>query len=251
MELSYIRLDERLDRVQLDELRSDVETQRTFRRRFLLSWLFHELSLEGVVLDEGDLHRALAGRDGRDFCDDELLKRIRRYREAVRRMTHAAARRESVSRNLLLEYQAIICGHQARKPMRGDSGPTEQYKHPVIEPEEIDDALSALLLDLQEWQTRLHPIEQAVQAHYRLVKIWPFEAHSAAVARLVANQILYANGYPPALIHAHDRQKYYHCLHYDVSRLHSLTFASLEGQVTLRERLFSRAPATRELQLAL
>jgi Fic family protein len=251
MELSYIRLDERLDQVQLDELRAEVGLQRTFRRRFLLSWLYHELSLEGVVLSEDDLHRALAGRDGRDYCDDELLKRVRRYREAVRRLTQAAARQESVSRSLLLEYHAIVSEQPPRQPYRTASGPTEQYKHAVVEPEEIEQALSDLLSDLREAQTRIHPIEQAVQAHYRLVKIWPFQEHSAAVARLVANQILYTNGYPPALIHAADRQKYYHALHYDITRLHAVTFESLQSQVALRERLFCRAPASREMAVAL
>lgn len=251
MELSYIRFDERLDAVQFAELRASTDLQRTFRRRFLLSWLYHELSLEGVVLTHSDLERAMEGRTGRDYCDDEMLKCVRRYREALRRLSTAAANRERISRGLVLEYQAILSGRQGRNAMRSDDGPTEQYKHEVMPAAQVEDALKGLLTDVREQSERLHPIELAVQTHYRFVKIWPFEAHSAAVARLVANQILYSNGYPPAILHANDRQKYYHCLHYDITRLHGLVMESLRGQLELRERLFCKRGASRAMQAAL
>lgn len=240
MELSYIQFDERLDAVQFAELRAPKSVQKRFRNNFLLSWLYHELSVEGVVLHQSDLERAMAGRDGRDYCDGELLKAIRRYREALRRLSAAAAQREPVSRSLIFEYQAVLSGRQGRNAVRSEDGPTEQYKHSVLPADEIDDALRALVADVREQSERLHPIELAVQTHYRFVKIWPFEEHSAAVARLVANQILYSNGYPPAILCAHDRQRYYHALHYDMTRLHDLVMESLRGQIELRERLFRK-----------
>lgn len=251
MTLSYIRLDERLDAVQFAELRAAKKMQRAFRHRFMLSWLFHELSLEGVVLDEGDLERALAGKAGRDYCDDELLERIRRYREAVRRLSEASSNRETLTRRTLLEYQAIIDGMQPKSAARTSSGATEAYKHDVLEPEEIDGAVVDLLAELKEREMRSHPIELAIYAHYRLIQIWPFERHSAAVARLAANQILCSHGYPPALIHAHDRQGYYHSLHYNISRLQGIVVSSIESQIELRERLFARRSASRSYAAAL
>ena len=250
MAISYIRIDDRLDAVQMAEFRAPDWAQREFQRRFTMSWLYHELSLEGVILEVHDLDRALEGREGRDYCDGELLKRVRRYRDAVRRLKQASVRREKITRGTLLEYQAILCGHQPKDPVRVESGATEQYKHDVIEPAEIEPALRALIAEINASVYRVHPIQLAIETHYKLVKIWPFQEHSAAVARLVANQILYTHGYPPALLHAHDRQQYYHALHYDVTRLHALVMEALSDQIACRERLFLAPPATLESRLA-
>lgn len=245
MELSYIRLDDRLDAVQLAELRAPEWAQRDFRRKFQMSWLYHELSLEGVILTARDIERALAGSEGRDYCDGELLKRVRRYRDAIQRLQRASTERKPITRGTLLEYQAILCGHQPRNPIRIDDGATEQYKHDVFDPADVEPALKELCADLKNQAFATHPIELAIDVQYRLTRIWPFDEHSAAVARLVANQILYTNGYPPALIHAQDRQKYYHALHYDARRLRDLVLESLRGQIETRERLFAEGAGTR------
>lgn len=250
MELSYIQLDDRLDAVTAAQLRAPDFVQREFSNKFLMSWLYHELSLEGAVLTADDIRRALDGCEGKDYCDGEALKQVRRLRDATLRLKAAARKREKLRRGMLLEYQAILCGHQGSDPTRKDSGATGAYKHDVVEPDEIDAALRDLIARANHDAYRRHPIDLAVDTHYRLVKIWPFEEHSALVARLVANQILLSNGYPPALIHAHDRQKYYKSLHYDVRRLRRLVMNAMGGQVELRERVFVEAGAPSRARLA-
>ncbi len=238
MDLSYIRLDDRLDAAHAAQLRAPDFVQREFANKFLMSWLYHELSLEGFVLTADDIVRSLEGCEGTDFCDGENLKQIRRLRDATRRLKVAARSREKLRKGTMLEYQAILCGHQGSNPIRKSSGATGAYKHDVIEPEDIDAALRDLIARANHDVYQRHPIDVAVETHYKLIKIWPFEEHSATVARLVANQILLTHGYPPALIHAHDRQKYYKALHYDVRRLRSLVMNALLGQISLRERVF-------------
>jgi hypothetical protein len=250
MELSYIRIDDRLDAVQFAQLRAPEWVQQDFHEKFMMSWIYHELGLEGVILGPDELRRALSGCEGLHYTDSELLRRIRRYRDAVRRLRLASARRDRITRGTLLEYQAILCGHQSGDPIRKDPGATEQYKHDVVLPEEIEPALKAVLAEIRHKSLTTHPIELAIDAHYKLVKIWPFEEHSAAVARLVANQILYTHGYPPALIHAHDRQRYYHALHYDSSRLHDLVMEALRAQLETRERVFQGHAAAEGARLA-
>jgi hypothetical protein len=250
MELTYIRLDDRLDAVLAAELRAPETARREFNDRYLMSWVYHELSLEGCILSAADIERAFAGSEGRDYCDGEALKRVRRYRNAIRRMKLASSRREKITRGTLLEYQAILSGHQSRTAIRQDEGPTEQYKHDVVDPSEIEEALRQIVCHIDQNSYLQHPIELAVETHFRLIKLWPFAKHSAAVARLVANQILYAHGYPPALIHAEERQQYYHCLHYDIRRLGALVIDALSGQIRTRERLFLRKHASHEARLA-
>ncbi|MFT6396096.1 MAG: Fic family protein [Bradymonadia bacterium] len=250
MELAYIRIDDRIDAVHTAELRASETAQREFRERYLMSWVYHELGLEGVVLSASDIQRAFSGSEGRDYCDGESLKRVRRYRDAVRRLQLASSKRESITRGTLLEYQAILCGHQPRNAIRHDEGATQQYKHDVVDPSEIEEALRLIVATIERDRFLQHPIQLAIETHYKIIKLWPFVEHSAAVARLVSNQILYTNGYPPALIHAEDRQQYYHCLHYDIRRLQSLVMDALSGQISMRERLFLNPRATHETRLA-
>ena len=250
MELAYIRLDDRLDAVLAAELRAPEAARREFHDRYMMSWVYHELGLEGCVLTASDIARAFSGSEGRDYCDGETLRRARRYRDAIRRLKLGSARREKITRGTLLEYQAILCGHQSRNAIRAEEGATEQYKHDVVAPEEVEEALRQVVAQIEQNSYLQHPIQLAIETHYRLIKLWPFVEHSAAVARLVANQILLTNGYPPALIHAEDRRKYYHCLHYDMRRLHALVMEAMNGQIRMRERLFLQSRAPREARLA-
>jgi len=250
MELSYIELDDRLDAVHVAELDSPAWVQSAFQRKYLMSWIFHELSLEGVVVTANDIERALEGRDGLHHCDSDLLRRIRRCRDAIRRLKQASLRREPITRSTLLEYHAILSGQPSKQALRAEDGPTEHYKHDVVDAAQIEPAMRNVLDRIERNQFSAHPIQQAIEAHYGLVRVWPFDEGSAAVARFVQNQILFTHGYPPALIHAHDRQQYYHSLHYDVSRLRDVIRAALRNQISFREELFMTRPASGAHRLA-
>lgn len=68
-----------------------------------------------------------------------------------------------------------------------------------------------LMQDFVEWLShnqRLHPIELAAEAHYRLVTIHPFVDGNGRTARLLMNMILLMSGYPAAIIRKHDRLAY-------------------------------------------
>lgn len=245
MQLSYVEFDERLESVERAAQRAPERVRADFKRRFDLGWIYHELSLEGVVLIEDDLRRALAGLEGRDYCDGVLLDQVRNYNRAIERLRRGAARRERITIGTLEEYHAILSGGPVRDAKRDCEGATEQYKHEVIDADDIDDALREVLDDVPTWSVTRHPIAAAIQLHYRLTRIWPYHRFSAAVARLVANQLLVSAGLPPTVIHAIDRQRYYHSLHYDVTRLQELVHESQLGQLELRERFFQVAPESR------
>jgi len=245
MHLQYIQLDDRLDAVLSAERRAPEAQRGDFRKRFLLSWLYHELSLEGVALSESDLRRALGGCDGRDYCDDVMLRSVRRMKHAVDQLNERAFQRAPVTVESIEAYHRLLTGLSGKEIWRAEEGATENYKHEVLEPEAIDTELHILVRDIERWTGMRHPVQIAAQAHYRLIRIWPFERFSAAVARMVSNQILVSHGYPPALIHAQDRQRYYHAMHYDISRMQELMLEALQQQIQFRERLFLRSPASR------
>ena len=76
--------------------------------------------------------------------------------------------------------------------------------------EEVKDLMDGLI----EWlnspeASKLHPIEFAALAHYRLVVIHPFYDGNGRTSRLLMNLILMQWGFPPVSIEVTDRLKYY------------------------------------------
>ena len=68
-----------------------------------------------------------------------------------------------------------------------------------------------LMTEFIDWlssENKMHPVELAGEAHYRLVSIHPFVDGNGRTARLLMNLILIMMGYPPALIRKRDRLAY-------------------------------------------
>ena len=74
-------------------------------------------------------------------------------------------------------------------------------------PRKVPDLMSAFHQWLQSKQ-KVHPVDLAAEAHYRLVTIHPFIDGNGRTARLLMNLILMCHGYPPAIIRKKERGKY-------------------------------------------
>ena len=68
-----------------------------------------------------------------------------------------------------------------------------------------------LMAEFAKWlggDKKLHPVELAAEAHYRLVTIHPFVDGNSRTARILMNMILLMEGYPAAIIRKRDRLAY-------------------------------------------
>lgn len=93
-------------------------------------------------------------------------------------------------------------GHFRSVPVRV-SGSTVIFPNPRKVPDLMD--------ELRDWlskKPKLHPVEIAAEAHYRLVTIHPFVDGNGRTARLLMNLTLMMLGYPPAIIRKRDRLGY-------------------------------------------
>lgn len=92
----------------------------------------------------------------------------------------------------------------------------------------------ALMADFAAWLAapeKMHPVERAAEAHYRLVTIHPFVDGNGRTARLLMNLVLMMHGYPPAIIRTRDRLAY----------IAALEKAQLGGSKDEYARLIARA----------
>ena len=105
------------------------------------------------------------------------------------------------------------------------------YYHDICPPEKINFKMKKLGEWLEDPTAReLHPIERAAKAHWRLMAIFPWAMHTGRTARILANLLLEQAGYPIAVIHSIDRQRYYESLRSPNSR--ALMSVYLEGVET-------------------
>ena len=88
------------------------------------------------------------------------------------------------------------------------SGSSVVLPNPRKVPDLMDEFERWLVVPLVD----LHPVEQAAEAHYRLVTIHPFIDGNGRTARLLMNLILMMHGYPPAIIRPRDRIGYLNSL---------------------------------------
>ena len=80
--------------------------------------------------------------------------------------------------------------------------------HAPPQPSKIIRMLDQLFLDLE---TDADPVIKSIFLHHRLVFIHPFLDGNGRVTRLAANLMLLSDGYPPIVLRAADRMRYYDC----------------------------------------
>lgn len=92
---------------------------------------------------------------------------------------------------------------------------TQVYVGDFKPPDAVD--VPSLMDDFVEWLNnedtlKLHPVEYAALAHYKLVVIHPFYDGNGRTSRLLMNLILMQAGFPPVTIKVEDRLHYYETL---------------------------------------
>jgi Fic family protein len=88
------------------------------------------------------------------------------------------------------------------------------YFHEYSPPDKIGYRVRQIMdwLNGPEAKKLKNPIRVAARVHYDLLRVFPYADDSGKVARLLMNLILMRSGYPPAIIHSTDRQRYYEAL---------------------------------------
>ncbi|HIH09490.1 MAG TPA: Fic family protein [Candidatus Diapherotrites archaeon] len=64
----------------------------------------------------------------------------------------------------------------------------------------------------QQQKNELHPLELAAWAHWKLVRIHPFQDGNGRTARIIMNYILHSNGYAMIDIKTKEKQQYFNAL---------------------------------------
>ena len=87
----------------------------------------------------------------------------------------------------------------------------------------------------------LHVIEKVATLHSRFMAIFPWAKESGRTIRIASNLLLQEGGYPIAIIHSIDRQRYYEALRGDHIGLTSLYLEAVQTTAETEMRVYEEA----------
>jgi Fic family protein len=228
--------------------------QKQYRADLDRSWIRHDSALEGVVYSVHELRVAIGDFDASVAIDatiQPVVADIRRHREALNFVrTYAADAQLPVNVDLVKRMYCALHpeeGDGKTVKFRRDVPQHRLYFHEYAPPDKIAYRLRQItdwVNDPETVRTR-NPLRIASRAHYDLLRVFPFSVDSGKVARMFMNLLLLRNGYPPAIIHSSERQRYYEALKGSSSAMLTIVQESIEDSLGSIERLLDQYEATK------
>lgn len=222
-----------------------------FQERLDMSWIYHDTALEGSVLSFHELKSAI----DKDVVSDVSLiptyDEIRAHKAAIDfvRETAGARKKVPITMELLRKLQEMVSPDDPEVKdgtWRKETPVHRLYFHDIAAPEKIAGEMKKLGEWLADPETRkLAAVRLASKLHFKLMQIYPYTKHTGKLARLAMNLVLLRSGYPPAIIHSTERQRYYEALRGPSLHLHNLMLDSLENSIDSAIKHFSEARSGR------
>ena len=213
------RLDKRLHKLHEKMEGASEESMDHYHRMLELSWIYHDSALEGVVYSMDELRAALDGQVTSDTSLVPVYDEIRQNKAAIELIRELSQKKRlNISLDLIKKIYATLAPEEVegKSPpkYRKDMPVHRMYFHEIAPPEKISYKMRQLVQWMNSAETKraTHTLRLAAKAHHQLLHIYPFPKQSGKVARLLMNLILLRGNYPPAVIHATERQRYYDAL---------------------------------------
>jgi hypothetical protein len=231
---------------------TDPEFRREYRESFDMSWVYHDSALEGVVYTYQELKTATDPSVGsvpdgmQPVCEE-----IRRHRQAIEYVRELAERKRiPITVDTIKKLYVILHpdeGDVKSVKYRKDIPQHRLYFHEYAAPDKIAYRVRQVIdwLNGPEPKKLKSPIRIASRVHYDLVRVFPFPNDSGKVSRLLMNALLMRAGYPPAIVHSTERQRYYEALKGQLPIILQMVSDSIINALLSIEKRFDEYDAAR------
>ena len=233
MEAKFFELDAKMDAVRATMNRFPERVLKDYQDKLDVSWIFHDHALEGVVLSYSELKAAIDQRIISDVSLIPMYEEVKNHKVAVDFIREAVQSKKPpiVDIELVRKIYGILTPEAVAKgcPYRKENPLHRLYYHDIAPPEKIVPAVRKL----GEWiddpaNRHLHVIEKVASLHSKFMAIFPWAKESGRTIRVASNLLLQEAGYPIAIIHSIDRQRYYESLRGDHIGLTSLYLEAVQ-----------------------
>ncbi len=240
-----ISLEERTATLESRLQATDVEFQRQYKENLDMSWIYHDTAIEGVVYTVQELRAAIdpSFQADLDSSLQPVVEEIRRHREALDFIREQAVKRKQpITVDLVKKIYLILHpeeGDVKTVKYRKDIPQHRLYFHEYAAPDKVTYKVRQIVDWINDPETKRTrtPIRLAARAHYDLLRVFPFATDSGKVARLLMNLLLLRSGYPPAVIHSTDRQRYYEALKGSTATMNSIVQEAIDNNLASIEKL--------------
>ena len=213
-----------------------------------MSWIYHDSALEGVVYTFPELRTAI-DPNSTVVADSSLqpaCEEIRRHREALNFIRdYAPKKRQPLNLDVVKRIYLILHpeeGDLKSVRYRKDIPQHRLYFHEYAPPDKITYKMRQIV----DWvndpettqDTQLGP-DRGPSA-LRPAARFPLAQDSGKVARLFMNLLLLRSGYPPAIIHSTERQRYYDALKGSSATMTRIVQEAIENNLSSVEKLLEQ-----------
>jgi Fic family protein len=251
-----LTIEERTASLEARLMRADAEFQAKYRETLDMSWIYHDSAIEGVVYTFQELRAALDPNAPVEVAPDSSLQpvceEIRRHREALDYVRdYAIKRRLPITLDVVKKIYLILHpeeGDLKSVKYRKDIPQHRLYFHEYAAPDKIAYKVRQVVDWVNDPETRRtrNAMRVAARAHYDLLRVFPFAHDSGKVARLFMNLLLLRSGYPPAIVHSTERQRYYEALKGANPVMNQIVQEAIENNLASIEKMLDGYEAARE-----
>ncbi len=221
------------------------EFLQAYRDNLDMSWIYHDAALEGVVYTYQELRTAIEGSvTVADSNMQPVCEEIRRHREALNVIREFAVKGRKSPVTLDQVKKIYVTLHPEEGDIktvryRKDIPQHRLYFHEYAPPDKITYKMRQIIDWVNDPETKKtrNAVRLAARAHYDMVRVFPFTHDSGKVARLFMNMLLLRGGYPPAIVHSTERQRYYDALRGSSATMTSIVVESIENNLASVEKL--------------
>jgi len=251
--VKQLSVEERTAQLEGRLLKADAVFQSQYRDSLDMSWIAHDSALEGVVYTMQELATAID--PNATFVGDSSLQpiceEIRRHREAIGFVRdYASKRKQPITLDTLKRIYTILHpeeGDIKTVKYRRDVPQHRLYFHEYTQPEKIAPKMRQIVDWVNDPETRKSrsAVRIATRAQYDIVRVFPFATDSGKVGRLFMNLLLLRAGYPPAIIHSAERQRYYEALKGSSTIMTAIVQEAIDNSLASIEKLLDTYDKTR------
>lgn len=182
-----------------------------FDENFVNAFVYNTNSIEGSTLTPKEIELLLS----ENIAPNKPLEDVLEAKAAQKAIEFIKEYKGDVNQEFLLKIHEIY--FKDTKPFI--AGKYKKYQNEVkgskFQPTQPELVLTDMKLCFQEYQRlkkELHTLELAAWAHWKLVRIHPFQDGNGRTARIVMNFVLHKNGYGMIDIKTKEKQTYFKTL---------------------------------------
>lgn len=191
--------------------KQNPEVQKQFDENFVNTFVYNTNSIEGSTLTPKEIDLLLNENISPNKPIDDVLE----ARAAQKTINFIKQNQEELSEKLLLllhemyfkETKPFIAGKYKTRQNR-ITGSNFETTQPAFVPIEMKEYFK----DYNKFKKEMHPLELASWAHWKLVRIHPFQDGNGRMSRIIMNQILHKNNYAMIDIKTKEKQQYFKTL---------------------------------------